>query len=221
MGGGMQPRDVFEFVNAGDPRISPDGSRVAFAVTRLDEESNEYKTAIWVAPLDGSAEPGNSPRVRSATRRRAGRPTAAGSRSSSPRRRQDAREHLRHPRRRRRGPQAHRPEGERRGDRLVARLVTPRVHGARARRSVRGGGRAQARAASLHAHLPQARQRRLDRRPAEAHFRRRPRRRRADGSSRPATSSTTIPRGHPTASASSSTACAMSAGTHGCSVGST
>jgi Tol biopolymer transport system component len=57
MGRGMQPRDVYELVNAGDPRISPDGSRVAFTVTGLDEESNEYVTAIWVAPLDGSAEP--------------------------------------------------------------------------------------------------------------------------------------------------------------------
>jgi Tol biopolymer transport system component len=54
---GMQPQDVYELVNAGDPRISPDGSRVAYTVTRLDEEANEYRSAIWVAPLDGSAEP--------------------------------------------------------------------------------------------------------------------------------------------------------------------
>ena len=44
-------------VNAGDPRISPDGSRVAYVVTSLDKESNEYRSAIWVAPLDGCAEP--------------------------------------------------------------------------------------------------------------------------------------------------------------------
>ena len=53
----MQPKDVYELVNAGDPRISPDGSRVAFVVTAVDRESNEYRGAVWVAPLDGSAEP--------------------------------------------------------------------------------------------------------------------------------------------------------------------
>ena len=53
----MQPEDVYELVNAGDPRISPDGSRVAFVVTEIDRESNEYRGAVWVAPLDGSAEP--------------------------------------------------------------------------------------------------------------------------------------------------------------------
>jgi len=50
---GMQPRDVYELVNASDPRISPDGSRIAYVVTRLDEESNEYRSAIWVTPYDG------------------------------------------------------------------------------------------------------------------------------------------------------------------------
>src|SRR6266542_3188040 len=54
---GMQPQDVYELVNAGDPRISPDGLRVAYTVTRLDKEANEYCSAIWVAQLEGSAEP--------------------------------------------------------------------------------------------------------------------------------------------------------------------
>ena len=53
----MLPEDIYELVNAGDPRISPDGSRVAFVVTAVDREANEYRGAIWVAPLDGSAEP--------------------------------------------------------------------------------------------------------------------------------------------------------------------
>jgi dipeptidyl aminopeptidase/acylaminoacyl peptidase len=53
----MRPEDVYELVNAGDPRISPDGSRVAYVVTRIDKESSEYRSAIWVAPLDGSEEP--------------------------------------------------------------------------------------------------------------------------------------------------------------------
>ena len=53
----MQPQDVYELVNAGDPRISPDGALVGYTVTALDQESNEYRGAIWVAPLDGSSEP--------------------------------------------------------------------------------------------------------------------------------------------------------------------
>jgi dipeptidyl aminopeptidase/acylaminoacyl peptidase len=53
----MLPEDIYELVNAGDPRISPDGSRVAFVVTASDREANEYRGAIWVVPLDGSAEP--------------------------------------------------------------------------------------------------------------------------------------------------------------------
>jgi dipeptidyl aminopeptidase/acylaminoacyl peptidase len=53
----MRPEDVYELVNAGDPRISPDGRKVAYVVTRIDKESSEYRSAIWVAPLDGSDEP--------------------------------------------------------------------------------------------------------------------------------------------------------------------
>jgi dipeptidyl aminopeptidase/acylaminoacyl peptidase len=53
----MLPQDIYELVNAGDPRLSPDATRVAYTVTAIDRESNEYRSAIWVAPLDGSAEP--------------------------------------------------------------------------------------------------------------------------------------------------------------------
>jgi dipeptidyl aminopeptidase/acylaminoacyl peptidase len=53
----MRPEDVYELVNAGEPRVSPDGSRVAYVVTRIDKESSEYRSAIWIAPADGSEEP--------------------------------------------------------------------------------------------------------------------------------------------------------------------
>jgi dipeptidyl aminopeptidase/acylaminoacyl peptidase len=53
----MRPEDVYELTWAGDPRISPDGARVAYVVTTVDRESSEYRSAIWVAPLDGSGEP--------------------------------------------------------------------------------------------------------------------------------------------------------------------
>jgi dipeptidyl aminopeptidase/acylaminoacyl peptidase len=54
---GMQPDDVYALTGAADPRVSPDGSRVAYQVWRIDREANEYRSAIWVAPLDGSEEP--------------------------------------------------------------------------------------------------------------------------------------------------------------------
>src|SRR4051812_14214213 len=53
----MQPEDVYALENAGDPRLSPDGSRVAFVVTTIDKESSEYRSAIWIAPTDGSEPP--------------------------------------------------------------------------------------------------------------------------------------------------------------------
>jgi dipeptidyl aminopeptidase/acylaminoacyl peptidase len=53
----MRPQDVYALVNAGDPRISADGTRVAYTVTRVDEDANDYRSAIWVAQLDGSSEP--------------------------------------------------------------------------------------------------------------------------------------------------------------------
>ncbi|MGZ8717037.1 MAG: TolB family protein, partial [Gaiellaceae bacterium] len=54
---GMQPDDLYELTGVGDPRISPDGRRVAYVVATTDRESSEYRSAIWVAPLDGSEEP--------------------------------------------------------------------------------------------------------------------------------------------------------------------
>jgi dipeptidyl aminopeptidase/acylaminoacyl peptidase len=53
----MGPEDVYALTSVGDPRISPDGQRVAYVVTRIDEEANAYRSAIWLAPLDGSEEP--------------------------------------------------------------------------------------------------------------------------------------------------------------------
>jgi len=53
----MKPEDVYALTSAGEPRLSPDSRRVAYTVTRVDEEANAYRTAIWIAPLDGSAEP--------------------------------------------------------------------------------------------------------------------------------------------------------------------
>ena len=40
-----------------DVRISPDGSRVAFVVKEPSPDKDEYRSAIWLAPADGSAPP--------------------------------------------------------------------------------------------------------------------------------------------------------------------
>ncbi len=53
----MRPQDIYELVNAGDPRLSPDGSRVAYSVVSVDGEANEYRSAIWIVNVDGSGEP--------------------------------------------------------------------------------------------------------------------------------------------------------------------
>src|SRR5919204_6927125 len=53
----MRPEDIYALTSVGDPRLSPDGRRVAYVVTGVDGEANRYRSAIWVAPLDGSEKP--------------------------------------------------------------------------------------------------------------------------------------------------------------------
>ena len=53
----MQPVDICRLTAVGDPRLAPDGSTVAFTVTAIDLEANEYRSAIWMAAVDGSREP--------------------------------------------------------------------------------------------------------------------------------------------------------------------
>jgi dipeptidyl aminopeptidase/acylaminoacyl peptidase len=53
----MRPEDVYALTSAGEPRLSPDGRRVAYVVSRIDGEANAYRSAVWLAPLDGSEEP--------------------------------------------------------------------------------------------------------------------------------------------------------------------
>ena len=44
----MQPQDVYRLTGVSDPRISPDGSTIAYVVWRADQGSNTYPSAIWV-----------------------------------------------------------------------------------------------------------------------------------------------------------------------------
>ena len=54
---GMRPQDVYELTGAGSPRLSPDGSTTAYVVWSIDAEANEYRSDIWLSPVDGDAEP--------------------------------------------------------------------------------------------------------------------------------------------------------------------
>jgi dipeptidyl aminopeptidase/acylaminoacyl peptidase len=52
---GMQPDDAYRFRTVGDVQVSPDGARVAYVVGSADRESDELRTEIWVAPVDGGS----------------------------------------------------------------------------------------------------------------------------------------------------------------------
>lgn len=53
----LEIEDIFRIRQAGDPRVSPDGTQVAFTVAEADREKDQLVTHIWTAPLDGSREP--------------------------------------------------------------------------------------------------------------------------------------------------------------------
>jgi dipeptidyl aminopeptidase/acylaminoacyl peptidase len=45
--------DLYKIKFLSKPRISPDGQRLAFVVTTIDERKHEYRSSIWVAPTAG------------------------------------------------------------------------------------------------------------------------------------------------------------------------
>ncbi|MHA6619964.1 S9 family peptidase [Pseudonocardia sp. DLS-67] len=53
----MQPADIGRLVTVADPKLSPDGRRVAFVVTRVDLDANRYRGSVWLAAADGSSAP--------------------------------------------------------------------------------------------------------------------------------------------------------------------
>ena len=54
---GVTPEDYYAFTFVADPRLSPDGSRVAYVVTRIDRGKNRRLPSIWVASADGRGAP--------------------------------------------------------------------------------------------------------------------------------------------------------------------
>jgi dipeptidyl aminopeptidase/acylaminoacyl peptidase len=55
----MTPADIGALRQAGSPRVSPDGTTVAFTVTDPDVAANRYARRIWLAPAGGA---GDAPR---------------------------------------------------------------------------------------------------------------------------------------------------------------
>jgi dipeptidyl aminopeptidase/acylaminoacyl peptidase len=53
----MVPEDVYALTGVADPRLHPDGKRVAYVVWWIDDEDKEYRSAIWLTPIDGSTPP--------------------------------------------------------------------------------------------------------------------------------------------------------------------
>ncbi|MEO5974852.1 MAG: S9 family peptidase [Ilumatobacteraceae bacterium] len=44
-------------IGAASPAVSPDGSLVAYVVTRIDFKANKYRSQVWLARSDGSSPP--------------------------------------------------------------------------------------------------------------------------------------------------------------------
>ncbi|MGH9135600.1 MAG: hypothetical protein ACRD0G_00965 [Acidimicrobiales bacterium] len=53
----MKPADIGSVHHIDDVRLSPDGQLVAFTVTTVDLDANDYRSCVWVGPTDGSAPP--------------------------------------------------------------------------------------------------------------------------------------------------------------------
>ncbi|MGH2583831.1 MAG: prolyl oligopeptidase family serine peptidase [Dehalococcoidia bacterium] len=49
----VQAEDLYRFVTVADAQISPDGSRVAYVRQGVDPATDGYRSAIWIAPVDG------------------------------------------------------------------------------------------------------------------------------------------------------------------------
>ena len=48
------PEDLLRFRVPSDPRLSPDGNQVAFVITTIDEQQDEYRSWIWVVDAGGN-----------------------------------------------------------------------------------------------------------------------------------------------------------------------
>src|SRR5436305_3898724 len=45
---------VYDLQSAGDPQVSPDGSKILYSVARTDRDADRGSSQIWLAKRDGS-----------------------------------------------------------------------------------------------------------------------------------------------------------------------
>ena len=50
----LTPEDLYAIAQVTDPRISPDGTHIAYVRTAIDRDTYEYQTTIWIVPTGGS-----------------------------------------------------------------------------------------------------------------------------------------------------------------------
>jgi dipeptidyl aminopeptidase/acylaminoacyl peptidase len=54
---GVTAEDYFAFETLSDPQFSPDGSTIAYVVTRVDQPQNRRRSEIWSVTADGTRDP--------------------------------------------------------------------------------------------------------------------------------------------------------------------
>lgn len=47
--------DLYNFKLIADPRLSPDGKRVAYIVTTIEKDKNDYRSSLYVSSVDGTS----------------------------------------------------------------------------------------------------------------------------------------------------------------------
>src|SRR5207244_2255927 len=50
----FQATDYYKLTSVGEPRVAPDGRRIAFVVTTVVEDKDRRHSEIWMVPTDGS-----------------------------------------------------------------------------------------------------------------------------------------------------------------------
>jgi len=53
----MRPEDIGALRRLDDPRVSPDGTLIAFTVVDVDLHANRYRSRVWLASTDGALTP--------------------------------------------------------------------------------------------------------------------------------------------------------------------
>jgi len=53
----MKPEHINDLASVSDPQLSPDGSRIAYVVSRVDGDANRYRSRVWMIDSDGTSIP--------------------------------------------------------------------------------------------------------------------------------------------------------------------